>query len=124
MKKAILMGVLLVAAMPVFAETVLFDPSEGRQYVGEEFDARSAKQVLYLDRPCKLPIVNAKDMREYTTTAIAIPMKACWGKLLGGEVVIVFENGMTRRSAESAFVVAEVDKKGNAKIVKSIYKRH
>ena len=80
--------------------------------------------MLYLDRPCKLPIVNAKDMREYTTTAIAIPMKACWGKLLGGEVVIVFENGMTRRSAESAFVVAEVDKKGNAKIVKSIYKRH
>lgn len=122
MKKLIWMLSLL--ASTASAETVLFEPSEGRQYVGDEFDARAAKQVLYTDRPCKLPIVNAKDMREYTTTAIAIPLKACWGKLLGGEVIFVFENGMTMRSSESAYVVADVDKKGNAKIVKSIYKRH
>lgn len=114
---------LLIAAGPAMAETVLVEPGEGHQYVGDRFNARSVSQVLYEDRPCHLPIVNAQHMREYSTTAIAIPMKACWGRLVGGRVTIVFENGLTKRGYEEAHVVTSIDKGGNGVVQKSIYKK-
>lgn len=92
-------------------------------FVGDQFDARSATEVLYEDRPCKLPITEAKNMREYTTTGIAIQMKACWGRTLGGGVVRVFENGMILNASEEAYVAAKVDKTGAGTVTKSIYNK-
>lgn len=119
----ILAAALLIAAGPAMAETVLVEPGDGHQYVGDRFDARSVSQVLYEDRPCQLPLVNAQHMREYTTTAVAIPMKACWGRLIGGGVTIVFENGLIKRGYEEAYVVTSIDKDGNGVVKKSIYKK-
>lgn len=114
---------LLIAACPAMAETVLVEPGDGHQYVGDRFDARTVNQVLYEDRACKLPITNAKDMREYSTKSIAIQMKACWGRLLGGGLVIVFEDGATRTGYENAYVTTRIDKNGNGVVTNSIYKR-
>lgn len=92
-------------------------------FVGDQFNARSAVEVFYEDRPCTLPITEAKNMRKYTTTGIAIPMKACWGRTLGGGVVRVFENGMVSNATENAYVTAKVDKSGAATVTKSIYNK-
>ncbi|MDH0287671.1 hypothetical protein N7414_00980 [Pseudomonas sp. GD04087] len=121
MKKMLLIGAMLLSGTAA-AETVLFEPADGRRYVGDEFNAREAKQVLYQDRPCQLPIVNAKDMHEYASP-ITHPSKACWGRLLGGDVVVVFDDGYTLKMPESAFVTATVDKTGQARVTKSVYKR-
>jgi hypothetical protein len=114
---------MLLAAGAANAETVLVEPGDGHRYVGDKFDARSVNQVLYVDRPCKLPLVNAKDMREYSTKLIAIQMKACWGRLIGGGLVIVYEDGATNTGYEDAYVSTTIDKSGNGVVTKSIYKR-
>jgi hypothetical protein len=121
--KRALAVILISLSSTAFAETVLVDPGPNHMFVGDQFDARIATEVLYEDRPCKLPITEAKDMREYTTTGIAIPMKGCWGRTLGGGVLRVLENGTTMRATETAYVVAKVDKTGAAVIMKSIYDR-
>ncbi|MDI2595030.1 hypothetical protein POF45_26935 [Pseudomonas sp. 681] len=122
MKK--LLAIMLIASAPsAFAETVLVDPGPNHMFVGEQFDARVATEVLYEDRPCKLPITEAKNMREYTTTGVAVPMKGCWGRTLGGGVIRILENGMTMRATEAAYVVAQVDKTGAAVVMKSVYDR-
>jgi len=122
--KTILLALIVVASPAAFAETVLVEPGPGHMFVGDEFSARSAVEVLYQDRPCKLPVVNAKDMREYTTTAIAIHVRACWGRTLGGGVLRVFEDGSIKPAQENAYVVASVDKTGNAVVTKSIYDKN
>ncbi|MDH0638186.1 hypothetical protein N5D52_14660 [Pseudomonas sp. GD03860] len=122
MKKILLSGLMLIAGA-ASAETVLVEPGDGHKFVGDRFDARTVNQVLYEDRACKLPIVNAKDMREYSTKLIAIQMKACWGRLLGGGLIIVFEDGDTRTGYENAYVTTTIDKNGNGVVTKSIYKR-
>lgn len=120
MKKTLI--ALLVFVSPVaLAETVLFDPQYGRAFVGQKFNARDAVQVLYEDRPCKLPIVNSRHMREYTTTATAGGSQGCWGRTLGGGIIIIFEDGYTMSTDENAFVKATVDKSGGATVIKSIY---
>lgn len=121
MRKMLLL-ILLAVSGTAAAETVLFDPADGRRYVGDEFDARAAKQVLYQDRPCKLPLVNAKDMHEYASP-VTYPSKACWGRLIGGDIVVVYDNGETMRLPEAAFVTATVGKSGSARVIKSAYKR-
>lgn len=78
MRKVFFVGLMLASAV-VSAETILVEPGDGHWFVGDKFDARSVNQVLYADRPCNLPLVNAKDMREYTTKLIAIPQKLAGG---------------------------------------------
>ncbi|AUO22530.1 hypothetical protein [Pseudomonas sp. NC02] len=121
--KKILAVILIASASNAFAETVLVDPGADHMFVGDQFNARSAIEVFYEDRPCKLPIAEAKNMREYTTTGVALPMKACWGRTLGGGVVRVFENGLVSKATENAYVTAKVDKSGAATVTKSIYNR-
>lgn len=118
-----LAAALLIAAGPAMAETILVEPGDGHRYVGDRFNARDVKQVLYEDRPCPLPLVNAKHMREYSTKSIAIPMKACWGRLIGGDVVIVLENGDSWRSPEIAYVTTTVERSGDGVVTKSFYKK-
>lgn len=113
----------LIAAGPACAESILVEPGEGHRYVGDKFNARDVKQVLYEDRPCPLPLVNAKHMREFSTKSIAVPMKACWGRVIGGDVVVILENGETWRTPEIAYVTTSVDRDGNGVVTKSFYKR-
>ncbi len=122
MKMMVFAGIML-AVGTASAETVLVEPGDGHKYVGDKFDARSVNQVLYADRSCKLPLVNAKDMREYSTKLIAIQMKACWGRLLGGGLIIVFEDGATMNGQENAYVSTSIDKNGSGVVMQSIYKR-
>ncbi|MBC2659817.1 hypothetical protein H7A76_30655 [Pseudomonas sp. MSSRFD41] len=119
----LLAAALLVATSPVMAETILVEPGDGHRFVGDKFNAREVNQVLYEDRPCKLPLVNAKHMREYSTKSIAIPMKACWGRLIGGDVAIILENGDSWKSPEIAYVTTSVDKNGSGVVTKSFYKK-
>lgn len=119
--KKILVALLITVSPMAFAETVLFEPGPGHMFVGDQFNARSATQILYQDRPCKLPIVNAENMREYTTTAVAGGMAGCWGRTLGDGVLIIFKDGTTQSAQETAYVTASVDKTGASVVTKSIY---
>lgn len=38
--------------------------------------------VFYLDRPCRLPISEARNMREYTMKDFPRPFVGCWGYAL------------------------------------------
>ncbi|MEE3504828.1 hypothetical protein QN399_00875 [Pseudomonas sp. 10C3] len=121
--KRVLAILFVVSAPCALAETILVDPGATHMFVGDKFDARTAQEVLYEARPCKLPIVNAKDMRQYTTTTMAKPMEACWGRTLGGGVTQIFENGMSLQVTENAYVAASVDGSGFGVVTKSIYER-
>lgn len=122
MKRIFGLAMMAIAA-GASAETILVEPGEGHKYVGDKFDARTVKQTFFESRPCQLPIVNAEHMRQHINDAIAIPMKACWGRTLGGGIVMVFENGMSMSGSEQAYVAATVDKNGGATVIKSIYKK-
>lgn len=119
MKKMLLIGALLASAL-ANAETVLVQQAKGHQCVGDKFPINKPMEVLFKERSCKLPLSQAKDMREYVFRTGAVEqdgrvinppmaMRGCWGSYLDGSYLIVLSDGSQRVSPPNAYVTASLD---------------
>lgn len=119
MKKAFLMGALLVAAVPAFAEKVLVAPA-GSLCAGTPVESGQFTHFLYEERACPLPIVHAKDMRAFRMKSpVSIELNGCWGKALGDKIVFVDADGTSSSMPSGVFAEVELDKQGKGKVLSS-----
>ncbi|WP_147310615.1 hypothetical protein [Cupriavidus taiwanensis] len=89
--------------------------------IEENISRGSMVTVLYRDTPCRLPIVNAKDMRAAETLHGRALVPACWGTLVGptkDRVVVVSTYGDARQDSLTAYVEAKIQRDGSAQYVK------
>ncbi len=89
--------------------------------VDETISRGSMVTVLYRDTPCRLPIVNAKDMRAAETLHGRALVPGCWGNVVSptkDRVVIVSTCGDARQDSLTAFVEAKIQRDGSALYVR------
>lgn len=128
MRKLILV-VALTFPVTASAEVVYVQTSKGHQCIGDKFPISVPMEVLYRDRPCKLPIVHAKDMRAYHLSIEgsdlpgkknpSVSMEGCWGNTLDGSYMVIREDGSQDRMPPNAYVSASLGRDGMATVVKS-----
>ncbi|MBJ9593241.1 hypothetical protein [Burkholderia seminalis] len=119
MKKLVAMMMLSTAIAPSFAETIYTTVGMPASCVGQRFNVSEANDVLYSSRPCKLPIVNSKNMRQYTFAAQGMSWDGCWANLLGNRVSLISSDGSEDVRSKLEFVVSELNRSGVAVVVKS-----
>lgn len=89
--------------------------------VDETIPRGSMVTVLYRDTPCRLPMVNAKDMRAAETLHGRALVPGCWGMLVSptkDRFVIVSTYGDARQDSLTAYVEAKIQRDGSAQYVK------
>ncbi|QIE88035.1 hypothetical protein [Pseudomonas nitroreducens] len=119
MKKTFLIGTLLVAAAPAFAERVLVAPA-GSLCAGASVESGQFTHFLYEGRACSLPIVHAKDMRAFRMKSpVSMELNGCWGKTLGDKILFVDSDGTTSSMPAGVFAEVELDKQGRGKVLSS-----
>lgn len=89
--------------------------------VGDIVEVRQ-RQIFYVNRKCKLPIVNAESMREYTfDRSFGSPaplVVGCWGLTVNGDAVTVVPNQKSTSIAAQALWKADIRPDGTARIVR------
>lgn len=119
MKKAFLMGVLLVAATPALAEKILVSQGKGHQCRGDSFSVSQPIEVLYPERDCKLPLANKAGLFAYQFQGDRIQMAGCFGRQLDGTYTIIRKDNTLTTSSANSYVMAELGKDGQAKVLSS-----
>ncbi|MCA7953843.1 hypothetical protein LGM43_26600 [Burkholderia seminalis] len=127
MKKLVAVVILGTAAITAQAETVYTPVGTPVSCTGQHFNISSANEVLYKSRACKLPLVNSKNMRQYTFAAQGMAWDGCWENLLGDRVALISSDGSEEVRDKIGFVVSELARTGDAVVTKSpmqdIYKK-
>jgi hypothetical protein len=89
--------------------------------VGDIVEVRQ-RQIFYVNRKCKLPIVNAESMREYTydpSFGSPAPLTVgCWGLTVNGDAVTVAPNQKSTSVAAQALWKVDVRSDGTARIMR------
>lgn len=89
--------------------------------VGDIVEVRQ-RQIFYVNRKCKLPIVNAESMREYTfDPSFGSPaplVVGCWGLTVNGDAVTVVPNEKSTSVAAQALWKVDVRPDGTARIMR------
>lgn len=112
-------GALLVAAVPVCAETMLVAPS-GNLCAGQAVKREQFFSFLSTTKACPLPIVHAKDMLAFTMKSPnSVEQRGCWGRTLGDDVVFVYEDGKTGTMPFGVYAKVDFDPSGSGKVVSS-----
>lgn len=123
MKKVLFVGALLFSDISAAGEQVLVLDQLPR-FVGDQVKLMDMSYVLYKERPCKLPIVHAKDMLGGEVRYGDGVHQLCWGLTLRNDVVTVDDLGESSAPAPiSVYRSAVVDKSGIATITKSALNR-
>ncbi|MCY1299199.1 hypothetical protein D9M70_487190 [compost metagenome] len=119
MKKAVLMGIMLLAANPAPAEKVLGSQGKGHQCQGDSFSISQPIEVLYPERDCKLPLANKDGLFAYQFQGDRSQMPGCFGRQLDGTYTIIRKDNILTTSAANSYVMAELGKDGKAEVLSS-----
>ncbi|MWK54693.1 hypothetical protein GO594_01765 [Pseudomonas otitidis] len=109
----------IVLSASANAEELLVYPAKGHQCAGDIFSVESPIEVLYLERACELPIVHAKNMRNYIFQSGNTRIKGCWGKLLNGNYLLINQDGTQELRPANAYSQATTISAKEAKITYS-----
>lgn len=91
--------------------------AQGSYGVGDQAKLSDMSMLMYLDRPCGLPIVNANAMRAAIVN-YARPAKGCWGRAITGDVLLVDPVSGTQNLGPDRYMfIGESDGNGNVRIV-------
>lgn len=85
MKKLMLIAALLIPVAALAEEAYMTPAGSGK--VGETLRPQFPT-LLYVNRKCDLPLVNAKDMRRYESNLGQLDV-GCWGQTIDGNALIV-----------------------------------
>lgn len=128
MKRLILIGALFVPAL-ANAELVYVQAGEGHQCAGDKFPITAPMEVLYQDRSCELPLLNAKDMRAYglhvsrsnepSRKNPGANLRGCWGKTIEGSYYVIREDGSQNTFPPNSLASASLLKTGMAIVIKN-----
>ncbi|WP_236209005.1 hypothetical protein [Pseudomonas tohonis] len=84
--RKLLMCLVLASSAATAGESVMMVGQQPYQ-VGDLAKPADAAMLMF-DRPCELPLVNAQDMRA-AIIHYAKSTKACWGRSITGDILIV-----------------------------------
>lgn len=116
MKKLVLIAA-LAAATAAHAEDALIYPFNGMK-VGETIE-NPFPTVLYLQKKCELPLVNAKDMRAYASYRGVWDI-GCWGQTIDGQALVIVPNLPPNSMPLSVLAKADVQKDGRIMTIKAL----
>lgn len=116
MKKLVLIAA-LAATTASHAEDALIYPFNGMK-VGETVE-NPFPTVLYLQKKCDLPLVNAKDMRAYASYR-GVWDVGCWGQTIDGQALIVVPNLSPKSMPMTVLAKADVQKDGKTMTIKAL----
>ncbi|WP_011298558.1 hypothetical protein [Cupriavidus necator] len=116
MKKLVLIAA-LAAATAASAEEAYVYPFGGMK-VGETVN-NPFPTILYLQKKCELPLVNAKDMRAYASYR-GVWDVGCWGKDIDGNAIIVVPTMPTKSMPLSVMPLADVQADRNTMSIKAL----
>lgn len=116
MKKLLL--ILAFMAGTTFAQSAYVTPP-GSNKVGDIINRSDFIYVLYSSAPCKLPLVNAKDMHKAEIFNTKEPDIGCWASTLSpnkGSIVIIGPEGNTSTGNLMGYAKTTIMAGGNAVI--------
>ncbi|MBO2926645.1 hypothetical protein [Metapseudomonas otitidis] len=116
MKKMLLICLALVSCTASAGEKLMLS-AQGSYEVGDLAKLSDMAMLMYLDKPCGLPIVNAGAMRAAVVN-YAKPTEGCWGKAITGDVLLVDPiSGSQNLGPDRYMFIGESDGSGNVRIV-------